>query len=319
MLVAYVLSPLLRGGDLGFMLAMWILMTICDIITAFCIYYIGLKMYSERTALTAAILSATALSVAYYTLTRFDAFPVCLAALALVATLYGNASRGYLWTVAGFFAKIWPLLLYPFLWLYNARNSSIISEGRKRAIPTLGSALVIFVVLFALGYNRFMEYSTLVYSQTLPYLVYSYLGLISHLPFAPVGILFQILIIAIILWALLSVYRDPGDIPTLIKAITVTVFAIAYLNQYQSPQYIVWITPFVALLVAGDLRGILAFTAVQILAYIEFPMAFWSLWVNTEYVSPWAIPFFTVFFAAWGILLWRAMRCNPIESPEVVG
>ncbi|MDD1658748.1 MAG: hypothetical protein LUP92_00610, partial [Methanomicrobiales archaeon] len=69
MVIAYAVS--LLGGYLGFVLAMWALMTACDIVTTLCIYYIGLKLYSEQTAFIAAMLSATAFSVAYFVLTRF--------------------------------------------------------------------------------------------------------------------------------------------------------------------------------------------------------------------------------------------------------
>ena len=74
-----------------------------DIITLFCIYYIGLKLYSEQTAFIAAMLYATSISMAYYSLSKFDAFPTCLAILAVLVTVYGDKTKGYLVSVAGLF------------------------------------------------------------------------------------------------------------------------------------------------------------------------------------------------------------------------
>ncbi len=319
MLLAHTLSPALGDGDLGFMLGMWILMVICDIITTLCVYLVGIRMYSERTALLAALLSATAISASYYTLTRFDAFPVCLASLALLATVYGDADRGYILAVAGFLAKIWPILLYPLLWLYHAKDSSLLREGRRGAIIIAASTMVIFAAMLGLGYDRFLGYAGLVYAQTLPYLIYSCIILISpEVPFKTVGTASVVLVGGILAGTALWMYRKPKDIATLVKAILLSVFAVAYLLPYQSPQYITWITPFAVLLVAGDLAGMLSFIGVQVLGYVEFPLTVWMIWTNESYRSPWAIPFFALFFALYGVMLWRAIR-NIQPNPTALG
>jgi len=108
--------------------------------------------------------------------------------------------------------------------------------------------------------------------------------------------------------ALYWMYRQPRSITLLLKMVLLTIFAVVFLSQYRSPQYIVWFTPFAALLVAGDHRGILSFYAVQVLAFIEFPLAFWVLYVNQHYVTEWALGFFTLLFIAYGLLLWEAMK-----------
>jgi hypothetical protein len=69
-------------------------------------------------------------------------------------------------------------------------------------------------------------------------------------------------------------------------------------------------------LVAGDRWGALAFYAVQILAYIEFPLTFWVLYVNDHYLTEWALAFFTVLFISYGLLLWRAIQRADVRSGE---
>lgn len=170
MLVAYVFSLIV--GSSGFVLGMWLLMISFDIVTTFCIYYIGLKLYSEQKAFVAAMLNATAVSVAYYVFTRFDAFPAALALIAVLATVYRDQTKGYLWAVVGLFTKLWPMLLFPFLWPYNARESSVLGEGKKRAIWfLLGSGLVFGLMLWA-GYNKFLGYAERVYVNTIPYIIH---------------------------------------------------------------------------------------------------------------------------------------------------
>ena len=319
MMAAYLASVAVGAGFTGFVVGLNALMIACDIVTTFCVYYVALRMYPEEVAARAALLSATAISVAFFVLTRYDSFPACLAMLALTAAVYGRPSRGYWWSVAGFFAKLWPLFLFPFLWLYHSKDSSPWIEARRRALRILAIAAVAFVVMLVVGYNQFLTYAGMIYVQTLPYLLSQYMAMVAPgLPFSVIRDLCLVGIMAVILWGAILVRQDPG-IPSLVKAIALSVFAVAYLNQYQSPQYIVWVTPFLALLVADDPLGALAFVAVQVLAYVEFPLVFWHLWINTRYTSPAAIPFFTVFYAAWAFLLWRAVRCDPQEVPGAKG
>jgi len=309
MFIAYLGS--LVGGFLTFVVMMWILMAICDLITTIAIYYIGLQLYSERTAFIAALVYATAFSAAYFSFTVFDAFPVMLAALALLFTVYGAKTKGYLTAVVGLFAKLWPMVLFPFLWVYNAKDSSVLAEGRRRAIGILVVASAAFVVMVAVGYNTFLGYTSLVYSNTIPYLASVFLPAV---PFDAIVNVFRVMMVVIILGAIYWMYRKPGSISRLVKMIFLSIFVLVFLIQYRSPQYTVWLMPFAALLVAGDAWGILIFFAVQVMEYLEFPLTFYSVWVNEHYVSGWAIPFFITFFIAYGLLLWRAMIAKMGEA-----
>jgi hypothetical protein len=317
LLIAYAIS-LVGGGFLVFAIAMWALMLICTIITTFCVYYIGLKLYSEKTAFVAAILNATAFSVAYYTLCRFDPFPACLAMVAVLATLYGDKVTGYLASVLGLFVKIWPVVVFPFLWLYNGRDTSLVEEGKGRAFAFLIGGGLLFGLMILGGYDKFLGYVDRVYCNTVPYITDQYLQVLGiALPFGITATLFRILTVVVITGALYLMYRDPKNIALMLKMILAVILVITAFSQYRSPQYIVWFTPFAALLVADDIRGILLFIAVQVLAYIEYPLGYGVLYVNNTYVSGWGMVFFTIFFLMIGLLLWRAMFMqNPVVTSD---
>lgn len=308
LLIAYAIS-LAGGGFLLFAIAMWALMLICTIITTFCVYYIGLKLYPEKTAFTAAILNATAISVAYYTLCRFDPFPACLAMVAVLATLYGSKVTGYLASVLGLFVKIWPVVVFPFLWLYNARDTSVMEEGKNRAFAFLLGGGILFGLMILGGYDRFLGYADRVYCNTVPYTVDQYLQMLGIvIPSGITALLFRILTVVVIAGALYLMYRQPKNITLMLKLILAVIIVITAFSQYRSPQYIVWFTPFAALLVADDIRGILLFIGVQVLAYIEYPLVYGVLYINEKYLSGWALVFFTVFFVMIGLLLWQALK-----------
>ncbi len=323
-IIAYVIS-LIGGGFFTFTMVMWALMLICDIVTTLCVYYIGLKLYPEKIAFAAALLNATAISVAYYVLCRFDSFPTCLAMFAVLATLYGDKVKGYLASIIGLFTKIWPVLLFPFLWIYNARHTSIIYEGKKRAIWFLLASGLIFYLMIWWGYNRFLGYADMLgypdrmYCNTIPYAINQFLQMLNiAIPFSIIATIFRILTVVVFLSALYLMYQQPKNITRMLKLILVVIVVVILFSQYRSPQYIVWFTPFAALLVADDILGIIIFIGVQILAYIEYPLAYGVLYENGFYVTSWALVFFTVFFIAIGLLLWRAliMKSGFKESPK---
>ena len=111
-----------------FIYSFQLLMVICDIIIIICIYLIGLKLGNEKTAFIAAGLYATAFSVAYLVITKYDAFPTCILMLAVLFTVYSRNIIGYIALVVGFLAKIFPVIAIPFTVLYNAKSTSIRQE-----------------------------------------------------------------------------------------------------------------------------------------------------------------------------------------------
>jgi len=317
MMISYLAS--LMGGFLFFVLSMWIILAICDIITTICIYYIGLKIYSERTAFIAALLYATAFSSAYYSLSKFDAFPLCVAMISILLTIYGEKIKGYCTSIAGFFIKDWPIILFPLFWIYNSRNTTLLKELKKNVLWIATGGAALFGTMYAAGYVGFFQYSNLIYCNTLVYTVFMYsqlVGIPNCLDF--LILLFHVLAGIIILGSLYYFYKKPKSIGLLLKMSLVSIMALIFLFQYRSPQYEVWFMPIAALLLANDIRGIVIFVGVQILSFIEFPLAFYALYTNQQYTSPWALAFFTILFIAYGILLWQALKFNQSKDKDMV-
>ena len=301
MIISYFVAELFNNG-LGFAISMWVFLAICDIITTLCIYYIGLKIYSEKTAYVAALLYATAISVAYYSLTKYDAFPVCLSMIAITATIYGEQTKGYLTSVFGLFVKIWPIILYPFLWIYNSK----VKDNKSHPLGILILTILFFAGMIVFGYNGFLGYTTTVYCNTIVYLISQYIPI----QLSTLIIIFHILTIAIIFGMIYHLYKQPKSEIFLLKVIFVSIIAMVLLMQYRSPQYSIWFIPIAALLLATDVWGIILFVGVQIISFIEFPVFFWSVYTNTQYTSPWAPVFFAVFFIMYGVMLWRVWNAE---------
>jgi hypothetical protein len=307
MTIAYFIS--FFAGFFGFVLVMWTLMIICDIVTTLCVYYIGLKLYSEKTAFIAAMLSASALSSAYFIITRFDAFPTCLAMVAILATIYGDKITGYFATIFGFFTKLWPMLLFPFLWIYNSRDTSLMVEGKERAFWFLTASFILFGLMIWGGYNRFLEYADMVYCNTIPYVLHQYMKLAGIIiSFNTIAILCKIFTILVIIIAIYIMFNKSKSIVLMLKLILITLIVLILFSQYRSPQYIVWFSPIAAILVAEDIWGILIFIFLQILAYVEFPLGYYVMYVNDHYTSEWALWFFSILFITYGLLIWRALK-----------
>jgi hypothetical protein len=308
MVASYLISQV-TGNQEWFLISMWILMIICDIITVFCVYLIARKVYPEYTAFISALLTATAIASTYFTLTKFDAFPTALMMLAILFTVYEDKTKGYLMSVAGMFAKLFPIGAFPFLWIYNSRDTSLIHEGKKRAfwIAEIGAALL--AGFWVIGYNRFLEYASEIYCDTIPYLVSQYL-LTSGItiPFPILSNVFRLLTVIAILLIVWWAVTGPKTITRMIQCILLSLWVVVFFSQYRSPEYIVWFTPLIALLLADSYLGIALFSAIQFIEYIAFPWGFYKIWVNANYTSQWAIPFFTVYFLIYGVLVLFVIR-----------
>jgi hypothetical protein len=157
-----------------------------------------------------------------------------------------------------------------------------------------------------------------VYANTATYTIYSYLHDVSNLGISSTIIsnLMYFIMGFILLFLVIIAWVDPKKEPRhLIKFLLISIFTVVFCMKYHSPQYIVWFTPFVCLLIADTLYGVILFYATQLLTYLEFPLLFGSLYNNTEYLSPtgsygWylALIFFSIEYAAYLILVYLAVK-----------
>lgn len=301
-----------------------ILMVLFDLVTIFCIYFIALKLYNGKAAFLAGLIYATAFSTAYFVLTKYDAFPTCLLMLAVLFTVYTMNLKGYLAAGLGFFAKIFPAIAFPFLILHNSGRTSLKDEilSSLKVIVPLSVVLLLPVLvirpeairtyLFATGAN------VGVYVNTATYTLYSWLSGVGHIGISPenVSLVMYGLMAITILYLLYTAYTDTEKRPvTLLKTLLGALVAVIVFTKFHSPQYIVWFTPFLCLLVAEDMYKIVLFYVVQVFAYIEFPLMFGSFYTNLEYTnavgsSGWylTLVFFTFQYIALLVLVFAIVR-----------
>jgi hypothetical protein len=272
-----------------------VLMILCDTITLLCIYFIALKLWNEKTALYAGLIYATAFSCAYFVLTRFDPFPTCLLMAAVLFTVYDMNTRGYISSLLGFFAKIFPAIALPFLVLFNAKTSSLKEEILSAGKFFLVLCAVLILPLAIINPNVIRSYlfasggSLGVYVNTATYTISAILNEVLHLGISSSLIslfMYGVMAVTLLLLLYLSYISKEKDPKTLLKVLLCAIFSIIFFTKFHSPQYFVWFTPFLALLVADNPVKIIVFYVTQIFGYLEFPLMFGNFYVNLEYTNP---------------------------------
>nr|WP_321350597.1 hypothetical protein [uncultured Methanoregula sp.] len=322
-LIALVPAVLAQNA-MVFVLSFQFLMVVCDIVTTLCVYLIALKIWDEKRAFLSAGIYVTAFSAAYFVITKYDAFPTCLLMLALLFTLYGMKMKGYLCAGLGFFAKLFPAIAFPFLVLHNSKTSSLSMEiiaALKMIIPLCIIFLVPVLILRPEAINAYLSATGSglgVYANTLTYTLYCYFQDIGHLGISmgSISTVMYILMGIVFLILLYSAYIDKEKKPVMLLILIACALISAVLfTKFHSPQYIVWFTPLLCLLVADDIYKILLFYLTQAFAYIEFPLMFGTFYTNLEYANPvgsagWygTLVFFTIEYAALLLLVYLIIR-----------
>lgn len=324
-LLALIPALLLQNGT-AFIYSFQILMVICDLVTLLCVYFIGLKLRDEKAAYLSGLIYATAFSTAYFVLTKYDAFPTCLLMLAVFFTVCGMNLKGYLAAGLGFFAKIFPAIAFPFLMLHNTKKSSLYEEvvAVLTVMVPLSVILLLPVLVIRPGAVRTYLFATGanvgVYANTATYTLYSWLAGVGHIGISPeaVSLVMYGLMGMTMVYLLYSAYADTEKLPVqLLKILLCAFIAVIFFTKFHSPQYIVWFTPLLCLLVADDIFKVLLFYLVQIFAYIEFPLMFGNFYTNLEYThaagsSGWfmTLIFFTLQYMLLLFLVFTIIRPN---------
>ncbi|MDP3395075.1 MAG: hypothetical protein Q8S57_00175 [Methanoregula sp.] len=322
-LLAFIPAVLTQNA-MVFALSFQSLMIVCDILIVLSVYFIGLKIYSEKTAFYGGLIYATAFSTAYFVITKSDAFPTCILMVALLFTIYGMNTKGYISATMGFFTKIFPVVALPFMVLYNAKSTAL-----KTELISAGKLFLLFCILLLLPFALinpkvistylFATGGSLgVYVNTATFTIYSYLHYVFHLGITPASVstvmyvLMGITLILLLYFAYAESEKNPKN---LIKLVLCAIFSLVFFTKFHSPQYLVWFTPLLALLVADDIVKIVLFYITQIFAYIEFPLMFGKYYVNLNYTNPVGTPdwyitlgFFTLEYIAFLILLYFIIR-----------
>jgi len=317
------IPALFTNNVLVFVGSFQILMIICDILITVSIYLIGLRIYDEKKAFLAAVIYSAAFSTAYFVLTKYDAFPTCLLMGAVLFAVYGMNTKGYIANVAGFLAKLYPLIALPFLMAFNAKKTSLKQELVQAAKILIPVSLVVLIPVIIIKPTIILQYisgslvRSDVYVNTPTYTLYTILhdvlglaltpAMISNLMYGALGIILLLLLV-------LAFRKDHFGPQTLLKFVLLAIFSVVFCMKYHSPQYFLWFTPFICLLIADNIHKIVLFFAFQILTFIEFPLMFGSYYTNGNYLMPvgsagWYITllFFILEYAALILLVYSAV------------
>lgn len=314
------LPVILFKSQIWFFIIFPCLMIICNLVTTVCVYYISYNIYlSTKRAFIAAFLFATAFSTVYFVITKYDAFPTCLLMMGLAITICGKEhlkKYGYVSILFGFFAKIYPIAALPFFILFNSKTTSLKQEiisALKIAIP---ASIILALPILILNpgsvsvYLLKTEMDKSYYVNTLTYTIYSWVSGVFRINIGLDIISICIYIVSglIIISLLYFAYTRPEkDSTMLLKSTLCILFAIVMCSKFKSPQYMMWFVPILCIFASDSLYNIGLFYMTQILAFLEFPILWGSLYTNNSYTSGeyMALIFFTIEFAVWVFLIYK--------------
>lgn len=283
MLLAFAIS----GMNISvYILVFQFFMIVCDALTILGIYAISSSIWgNKKRAFIAGLLYACSLPIAYFTLTKFDALPTMIIVWAIAYALLGRSKDGYQITATGTFTKVFPGIAAPFLFLWSIKGSGWKLDAAMLAgIFILYSSILILPFLL-LGAKITDIFTVLtrgeVYPNTPAYLLHTLTG-ISAEAISAVMFFIAVFIFGILLAKMWKGRKSPV---LLIEVITVALIITVFSAALHSPQYMMWYTPFLCLLVGSDLILIGLLVLTHLLAYIEFPLLFGSVWTNAGYVN----------------------------------
>jgi hypothetical protein len=302
-----------------------ILMVLCNIVTIACICLITEKVYAnKKRAYIAGMMYATSIYIAYTTLTNFDSLPTMLLMIGLTCTIYGGEklkSYGYIAYILGFFTKIFPIAVLPFAVIYNAKKSSLTQEVKNAAFDAIVPFAILFVPFVVLNRASIDTYlisnatSKGVFADSLVYAMNAWVSGAMKIPVSVdvISAMMSVLLVITMGSLIYLAYKAKSDAILLLSFTAIALVAIIAFSKYRSPQYMMWFTPILCILVAGNLRKMGVYYLLQFLWYLKFPLLFYVLYTNGEYTNPvgswlWyaAALFFTVEYIILFYMVWLA-------------
>ncbi len=304
-LVSIALPRLLGGATLETYQTLFSVVSLVFAIgTGVAVYWLARRRWSvENPTEVALMFGGLALAAAPVVVWRFDILPAFLTAVALVAYAAGRAGWTGMSLGLGFAAKVYPVFLAPVFVLAQ------IFERRWRdaallVVATGVTLALIFGELFPVGLSK--EFYFLIYQRNRGIEIESISGGIGMLAGAlglspakvsvqfgseqvssplltsianPVLVFEAIVVLLLVGAALFSFRRDvrgTGRVQplTIVQYALATVIVAILTNKVFSPQYVVWLLPFVPLMSA---RKSLLFLVIVVMTTLEYPFNFYDL------------------------------------------
>lgn len=296
MLIAYACS----FGNQGLFGAIFqLLMILCDAVVIACIYMIGLKFLTRQQTFVAGLLYVTSISIAYFSLTKFDSFPAALLMLAIYFTVCNETGKGYTASVIGLFTKIYPVIVFPFLYLYN----------REKFSKTMATFLIAISIL-----GFVFRYQIISYIQSSLMRSTVYVNTLSYILGIPQIILYFLAISTIITAIVYMLHRGKNNVRALLMCTGISILVTTLCMGFHSPQFYMWYAPIFCLLVADDIYATLAFCAVSVMVYLEFPLFYNVIYQNDKFLVSWASWFFIAEWSLMFVMVYLATRNISKES-----
>jgi len=147
------------------------------------------------------------------------------------------------------------------------------------------------------------------------YTVYAWIHDVIRIPLSIsiMSLLMSILLVGTIGFLMYVSYKAKEQDPLLLLSVTlIALVAVVALSKYHSPQYTIWFTPILCILIAGNVLNMAVYYVLQFLWYLKFPVLFYTIYTNNSYAE--AIPaakgymaliFFTVEYIILFWLVWK--------------
>lgn len=308
-IVIAIIPAYIFQSELVYIFIFIVLMIVCDSITLVCVYKLANKIWNDRgKAFTAAAIFATTFSVAYFTLTEFTPFAICLLMVGITYTVCQDKQKhGYIAIIAGFFTKIFPVIAYPFTVIYNAKQTSLATELKnslKILVPVSAAIILPFLVFNTNIIDTFLlkvgtGQDRGLYASSTTYAIYSWLHGVFNLAITA-DTIYQIQIVLLLIttaFLMYVLYKTKDKTPkTYLKVVACAIFAVVFFTEYHSPNYCTWFIPLLCILAVDDIYKVGLIYINQIIGFIVFPIGFYSLWVNMNYIGD-------VMSYTWGLAL----------------
>jgi hypothetical protein len=268
-------------------------------------------------------------------LTRFDLWPAALIAGALALLLGGRLRLGHVLLGAGIAAKVWPVVLAPLAVAYVWRK-----RGRREALWCVG--LVAGVVLAA-GLPFFVlsphgVWTSFERQLSRPLQIESIgaaLIVASHHVFgtdvvmvssrgsqnvsgsfaSAVGVVQSLVELGVLVGIWVAFARRDRSRDELVRYAAAAVVAFIALGKVLSPQFLIWLIPFVPLVRRWSVA--LLYAAALVLTQAWFPKHYWSYALQFSERVTWLVLLRDAVLIALLVALLKPPRSAPDEAPLV--
>jgi hypothetical protein len=265
-------------NPVGYLFSFSTLMIITDTATLICLYSLACRFFGREKAFLCGLLYATAIAAAFLVPISYDAVPTFFLVFSIWLLLSQKTVASYLSATAATLLKWFPACCFPFYLVYAWKNGHDMGTAKKSlAWSALFAGVVIapFLILNASGFlNTYLSHVTR--TPEVHSFVY-YLDSVSQFLFqgVPSDIWFFVLLALGELVLFVWYFRGlDGEAFTLVCVIFASIFFFVLINKVFSASYIIWLTPFLALLLVQSPRRIVGFYLAQIVIYLETPVLF---------------------------------------------